>query len=102
MSTTIAAGFCVEAFNEAIAWFKMAETFNTDRGAQFAGEEFPFENQIRFSTEDKGRRRDDVFLERLWRSVKYDEPSLEAYDTEREARSFLAKCSEFYHHERDH
>ncbi len=93
------------ALNEAIARFGTPEIFNTDQGAQFTSEAFLTVlegKKIRISMDGKGRWRDNVFVERLWRSVKYEEVYLKAYDTVPEARASLAKYFAFYNHERGH
>jgi putative transposase len=105
LSTTMEADFCVEALNEAIERFGVPEIFNTDQGAQFTSESFLTvleRNQIRISMDGKGRWRDNVFVERLWRSVKYEEVYLKAYETVHAARTSLAKYFDFYNHERGH
>ncbi|OGI60287.1 MAG: integrase [Candidatus Muproteobacteria bacterium RIFCSPHIGHO2_01_FULL_61_200] len=105
LSTTMEVDFCVEALEEAIARYGVPEIFNTDQGAQFTSEAFLGvleRNQIRISMDGKGRWRDNVFVERLWRSVKYEEVYLKAYETVHEARSSLAKYFDFYNHERGH
>ncbi len=105
LSTTMEVDFCIEALNEAIERFGCPEIFNTDQGAQFTSEAFLTvleRNQIRISMDGKGRWRDNVFVERLWRSVKYEEVYLKAYETVHEARSSLAKYFDFYNHERGH
>jgi putative transposase len=105
LSTTMEADFCVEALTEAIERYGKPEIFNTDQGAQFTGEAFLSvleEKKIRISMDGKGRWRDNVFVERLWRSVKYEEVYLRAYETVPEARSALAKYFDFYNHERRH
>ena len=105
LSTTMEADFCVEALNEAIERFGVPEIFNTDQGAQFTSESFLTvleRNRIRISMDGKGRWRDNVFVERLWRSVKYEEVYLKAYETVHEARTGLAKYFDFYNHERGH
>jgi putative transposase len=105
LSTTLEAEFCIETLNEAMAQFGIPEIFNTDQGAQFTSEAFLSvleQNGIRISMDGKGRWRDNVFVERLWRSVKYEEVYLKAYDTVQEARSSLAKYFDFYNHERGH
>ena len=105
LSTTMEADFCVEALNEAIARYGVPDIFNTDQGAQFTSEAFLSvleQNRIRISMDGKGRWRDNVFVERLWRSIKYEEVYLKAYDTVHEARTGLAKYFDFYNHERGH
>lgn len=105
LSNTFDADFCVEALEEAIARFGRPEIFNTDQGAQFTCEAFLNvleRNDIRISMDGKGRWLDNVFVERLWRSVKYEEIYLKAYDTVAEAREGLANYFRFYNHERRH
>ena len=105
LSNTMDADFCVEALQEAIRRLGRPEIFNTDQGAQFTGEDFlgVLEHEkIRISMDGKGRWRDNVFIERLWRSVKYEEVYLKAYETVDEARSSLANYFHFYNHERGH
>jgi putative transposase len=105
LSNTMDADFCVEALNEAIERFGAAEIFNTDQGAQFTSESFLTvleQHQIRISLDGQGRGSDNVFVERLWRSVKYEEVYLKAYETVHEARDSLAKYFNFYNHERGH
>jgi putative transposase len=105
LSNTLDADFCVEALNEALARHGKPEIFNTDQGAQFTGEAFLGvleQHKIRISMDGKGRWRDNVFVERLWRSVKYEEVYLKAYETVHEARTSLAKYFDFYNHERGH
>ena len=105
LSTTMETDFCVAALEEAITRYGVPEIFNTDQGAQFTSEAFLSvleRNQIRISMDGKGRWRDNVFVERLWRSVKYEEVYLKAYETVHEARSSLAKYFDFYNHERGH
>ena len=105
LSTTMETDFCVEALTEAIERFGTPEIFNTDQGAQFTSEAFLTvleQNHIRISMDGKGRWVDNVFIERLWRSVKSEEVYLKAYETVHEARTSLAKYFDFYNHERVH
>lgn len=105
LSNTMDADFCVEALNEALARHGKPDIFNTDQGAQLTGEAFLGvleQHKIRISMDGKGRWRDNVFVERLWRSVKYEEVYLKAYETVHEARTSLAKYLDFYNHERGH
>ena len=105
LSTTMEADFCVEALEEAIAHHGTPQIFNTDQGAQFTSEAFlgVLERQkIAISMDGKGRWRDNVFVERLWRSVKYEEVYLKAYESVPEARASLAKYFDFYNNERRH
>lgn len=105
LSNTLDADFCVEALQEAIARLGKPELFNTDQGAQFTGEDFRGVLQhhgIRINMDGKGRWVDNVFVERLWRSLKYEEVYLTAYETPKEARTSLANYFHFYNHERRH
>ena len=84
LSNTMSADFCVEALEEALALYGPPEIFNTDQGSQFTGKDFigVLEDAgIKISMDGKGRWLDNVFIERLWRSVKYEEVYLRAYDT---------------------
>lgn len=105
LSNTMDADFCVEALQEAIRRHGTPSIFNTDQGAQFTGEDFLSvleQHKIRISMDGKGRWRDNVFVERLWRSVKYEEVYLKAYESVHEARASLANYFHFYNHERGH
>ena len=105
LSTTMETDFCVDALTEAIERFGTPEIFNTDQGAQFTSEAFLTvleQKHIRISMDGKGRWVDNVFIERLWRSVKFEEVYLKAYETVHEARASLAKYFDFYNHERVH
>lgn len=97
--------FCVEALEEAIENYGCPEIFNTDQGSQFTSEQFTSvlkKNHITISMDGKGRWVDNVFVERLWRSVKYEEVYLKAYDSVAEARESLGQYFEFYNTERRH
>jgi len=105
ISTTMDTRFCVEALAEAIEQYGCPEIFNTDQGSQFTSEEFTGvlkSNDIRISMDGKGRWVDNVFVERLWRSVKYEEVYLKAYDSVAEARESLGQYFKFYNTERRH
>lgn len=105
LSNTMSADFCVEALEEALALYGAPEIFNTDQGSQFTGKEFigALEGAgIKISMDGKGRWLDNVFIERLWRSVKYEEVYLRAYDTVAEARAGLKKYFSFYNSRRTH
>lgn len=96
---------CVEALEEALERHGTPEIFNTDQGAQFTSEAFTSVLQahnVAISMDGKGRWRDNVFVERLWRSVKYEEIHLKAYESVPEARASLANYFHFYNHERRH
>lgn len=105
VSNALATEFCVEALQEALARYGAPEIFNTDQGAQFTDEDFtePLLNQkIRISMDGKGRWIDNVFVERLWRSVKYERIYLHAYETPREVRIALTDYFNFYNARRPH
>lgn len=105
VSTTMDTSFCVEALEEAIERYGCPEIFNTDQGTQFTSDDFTQvlkTNEIRISMDGKGRWVDNVFVERLWRSVKYEEVYLKAYDTVAEAKRSLGNYFTFYNTERRH
>lgn len=105
LSTTMDTQLCVEALQEAIDQHGCPEIFNTDQGAQFTSEDFTSvlkDNGIQISMDGKGRWVDNVFVERLWRSVKYEEVYLNAYESVAEARESLAAYFRFYNAERRH
>ena len=105
LSNTLGADFCVEAIEEALAWFGRPEIFNTDQGSQFTGEEFIGElqrHEITISMDGKGRYMDNIFIERLWRSLKYEEVYLHAYANVAEAKTGIATWLRFYNEERQH
>jgi putative transposase len=105
LSITMEAGFCVEAVEEALARHGKPEIFNTDQGSQFTSTTFTgllTDNAIAISMDGRGAWRDNVFVERLWRSVKYEEVYLRAYDTVAEARKSLASYFSFYNSRRPH
>ena len=102
---TLDTSFCIEALEEAIERHGVPEIFNTDQGSQFTSEEFTGvlkQHDIRISMDGKGRWVDNVFVERLWRSVKYEEVYLKAYDSIGDARASLGNYFEFYNSERRH
>jgi len=104
LSNTLDAGFCVEALEEALRKGK-PEIFNTDQGSQFTGEAFTGlleQHGIRISMDGKGSYNDNLFIERLWRSVKYEEVYLKAYQDGRDARIGLGNYLRFYNTERLH
>ena len=99
LSITLEAEFCLDAVQEALARHGKPEIFNTDQGSQFTSAAFTgmLQNQaIRISMDGRGAWRDNVFVERLWRSVKYEEVYLRAYDSVREARASLGQYLDFY------
>lgn len=105
VSITMEADFCVEALREAIARYGVPEIMNTDQGSQFTGSEFIGELQahdIAISMDGRGQWRDNVFVERLWRSVKYEDVYLRAYDSVSAVRAGLAAYFERYNGSRPH
>jgi putative transposase len=105
LSITMDVDFCLEAVEEALARYGRPEIFNTDQGSQFTSAAFPgllLENAIAVSMDGRGAWRDNVFVERLWRSVKYEEVYLRAYDSVGEARASLSRYFSFYNRKRPH
>jgi len=104
LSNTLDTGFCVEALEEALKKGR-PDIFNTDQGAQFTSEAFTGllqQHGVRISMDGKGSYNDNLFIERLWRSVKYEEVYLKAYQDGREARIGLGNYFRFYNTERPH
>ena len=104
LSNTLDADFCVDALEEALSKGK-PEIFNTDQGSQFTGEAFTGllkQHGVRISMDGKGRYRDNIFVERLWRTVKYEEVYLKAYSAGREAKAGLDAYFRFYNAQRPH
>ena len=105
VSNTLDSAFCVDSLEEAISRYGAPEIFNTDQGAQFTSEAFTGALKaagIQISMDGKGRWVDNVFVERLWRSLKYEEVYLKAYDTVTEARLGIGNYFRFYNCERRH
>jgi putative transposase len=105
VSITMTTDFCVEALEEAIAKYGRPEIFNTDQGSQFTSAEFTGvlkTNDIRISMDGKGRWIDNVFVERIWKSVKYEHVYLHAYENVAEARQQLAGYFTLYNTQRPH
>jgi putative transposase len=105
LSITMEAAFCIEAVEEALAKHGRPTIFNTDQGSQFTGSAFTgllASHSIAISMDGKGAWRDNVFVERLWRSVKYEEVYLKAYASVGEARTSLARYFAFYNTRRPH
>jgi len=105
VSTSMDTSFCIDALEEAIQTYGSPEIFNTDQGSQFTSEEFTGvlkANDIAISMDGKGRWVDNVFVERLWRSVKYEEVYLNAYDTVADAKTRLGKYFERFNTKRRH
>jgi len=105
VSITMEAAFCVATLEDAMARHGKPEIFNTDQGSQFTGAAFTgtlASNGIAISMDGKGAWRDNVFVERLWRSVKYEEVYLRAYDSVSEARASIGRYLDFYNGRRPH
>ena len=105
VSNTMDTAFCVEVVEEALGRYGAPEIFNTDQGSQFTSEAFTGllkEGGIQISMDGRGSWRDNVFIERLWRSVKYEEVYLRAYESVSEARAGLGRYFEFYNAGRPH
>ena len=105
LSIGMEAAFCVEALTEALARYGKPDIFNTDQGAQFTGADFVGalqEHGIQISMDGRGRYLDNIFIERLWRSLKYEEVFIHAYITVAEARGGIGKWLLFYNDERLH
>ncbi len=105
VSITMEAAFCIEALEEALARHGRPGIFNTDQGSQFTSHDFTrvlLEAGIAISMDGKGSWRDNVFVERLWRSIKYEEVYLKAYNTVSEARASIGSYLAFYNGRRPH
>lgn len=105
ISNTLDAGFCVEALEEAIAVYGAPEIFNTDQGSQFTSAEFTgvlTAHGVKISMDGKGRWMDNVYVERLWRSLKYEEVYLKAYATVEDARRSIAIYFDYFNGKRKH
>jgi putative transposase len=105
LSNSLAADFCIEAVQEAINKYGAPEIFNTDQGSQFSDGDFLGllrEHNIQISMDGKGCWRDNVFVERLWKTIKYEHVYLHAYATVSEARAKLTTYIDFYNHRRPH
>ena len=105
LSITMEAAFCIEAVEEALAKYGRPDIFNTDQGSQFTSVAFTGvlqDNAIAISMDGKGSWRDNVFVERIWRSVKYEEVYLKAYASVGEARTSIGRYLDFYNRQRPH
>jgi putative transposase len=104
LSNTLDADFCVEALKEALR-NGHPDIFNTDQGTQFTGKAFTGlleQHGVQISMDGKGSYRDNLFIERLWRTVKYEEVYLKAYQDGRDARIGIGDYFRFYNNERPH
>jgi putative transposase len=105
LSNTLDSTFCIDALEEALTKFGKSEIFNTDQGSQFTADDFTRvlrDRGIAISMDGKGRCLDNVFVERLWRSLKYEEVYLHVYDTVTEARAGIGRYLAFYNDARPH
>ena len=105
VSITLEADFCIEAVEEVLARHGTPEIFNTDQGSQFTSTEFIkvlAAREIKISMDGKGAWRDNVFVERLWRTIKYEEVYLRAYASVPEARASIGRYLCFYNSRRPH
>ncbi len=105
VSITLETEFCIDAVHEALARHGKPEIFNTDQGSQFTSTAFTEllqERAIAISMDGRGAWRDNVFVERLWRTVKYEEVYLRAYDSVSDARASLGRYLDFYNARRPH
>jgi len=105
LSNTLDSAFCIDALEEAITKYGCPDIFNTDQGSQFTAESFTntlHSNGIAISMDGKGRWRDNVFIERLWKSVKYEDIYLKAYASMAEVKNGLASYFKFYNEKRWH
>lgn len=105
LSNTMDTGFCISALQQALAKHGDPEVFNTDQGAQFTSNDFTgvlLARDIQVSMDGKGRALDNVFVERLWRSVKYEEVFLNDYNSGTDAYHRLSRYFDFYNNRRPH
>jgi len=105
LSNTMDSGFCCDALDEALRLYGVPEVFNSDQGCQFTSQEFIGRltaKHITISMDGRGRAFDNIFVERLWRSVKYQNVYLKGYETIAEAQEGLAEYFHYYNHERLH
>ena len=105
LSITLEAEFCIEALEEALARHGRPDIFNTDQGSQFTSTDFTgvlLKAGIAISMDGKGAWRDNVFVERLWRTIKYEEVYLKAYETVSDARASISSYLDFYNRRRRH
>jgi len=105
LSNTMNTSFCVDALKEALKRYGQPEIFNTDQGSQFTDEDFTsilLNRGIKVSMDGKGRWMDNIFIERLWRSLKYEEVYLNPYDSPPEARLGIGRYLDFFNYRRPH
>jgi len=105
LSNSMDTSFCIDALEEALELYGKPDIFNTDQGSQFTSEAFTDvlrDADITISMDGKGRWMDNVFIERLWRSVKYEEVYLKAYQNPKQAQLSLQEYFKFYNQQRRH
>jgi len=105
LSNTMEVSFCIDALEDALAKYGCPQIFNTDQGSQFTSAEFTrvlINSGVEISMDGKGAWRDNVFVERFWRTIKYEEVYLHAYDTVEEARQSISCYLDFYNARRPH
>ena len=105
LSVSMESDFCVSSLERALRLYGRPEIFNTDQGSQYTGNDFTGvlkDNQITISMDGKGRFTDNIFIERLWRSVKYEEIYIKEYQSVKDLRLALEQYFEFYNYERPH
>ena len=105
LSNTLDTAFCIDALEEALDKYGKPDIFNSDQGVQYTSKNFTDvlkENAIRISMDGKGAWRDNVFVERLWRSIKYEEVYLNAYESMKEAKQRIGVWINYYNSERKH
>ena len=105
LSNTLDTDFCVEALEDAINQFGSPDIFNTDQGSQFTSDAFTGilkEADIKISMDGRGRAQDNIFVERLWRSVKYECVYLHNFETVQDAVLWIGRYFEFYNNDRPH
>lgn len=105
LSNTLDTTFCKEALCDALERYGCPDIFNTDQGSQFTAEDFTdilLDRGVKISMDGRGRFIDNIFVERLWRSLKYEEVYLNAYDSMQDARAGIGRYFEFFNHQRPH
>jgi putative transposase len=105
LSNSLDTGFCLEALDDALDTHGAPEIFNTDQGCQFTSADFTKrlrDREVKVSMDGKGRCIDNIFVERLWRSLKYEEIYLNVYDDLDQLRKAIGKYMDFFNHERQH
>jgi len=105
VSTTLDRSFCIDALTGALSKYGPPEIFNTDQGSQYTSDEFAGilqDNDIRISMDGKGRWADNVIVERLWRTVKYDEVYLNSYQSVQESKDWIGQFFDYYNNRREH